>query len=218
MSEFRELLLGCGHSRDKRMPSLDGNPHWRDLITLDSNPDCKPDVVCNLDWSPWVCYEHRGIDTESRGEGNHPLIGADQFDEVHAYEVLEHLGYQGIARTFFDTFTEIWRILKPGGHLCATVPSRFSPWLWGDPSHRRAILPETLVFLNQAEYIAQLDGPRTTPMSDFRDLYHADFNLKVSEDNRSVHAFVLEAVKPSRWVPFCGTCLTRHATAECPPK
>lgn len=205
MSDYRELLIGCGHARDKRL-SLDGSTAWRGLITLDCNGMCDPDLICNLDTlSKWYVAnnadEHRRRwelnQTDIVNESG--LMIADSFDEVHAYEVLEHLGQQGDSHAFFHHFAEIWRILKPDGHLYATVPSRFSPWLWGDPSHRRAILPESLVFLDQSEYTKQLDGPRKTPMSDFRNIWQADFHCVQKADNRETFAFVLRAVKPSRF-------------------
>lgn len=206
MSEpFRELLIGCGHSRVKKMPSLDGNPEWRNLITLDQNSSCDPDIIADLDvagvWD--ISLQHRYRNTALRELPWFTMADCfanDVFDEVHAYEVLEHLGSQGDAHAFFDTFSEIWRILRPGGCLYATVPSRYSEWLWGDPSHRRAILPCSLVFLDQSEYIKQLDGPRKTAMSDFRSIYTADFQTRRSIDNRETFQFVLEAVKPSRRV------------------
>lgn len=204
MSEFRELLIGCGHSRIKKMPSLDGNPHWRGLVTLDMNEACDPDYLCDLDppFEPQACWYsqcRKYIEGFSKDVDN--TFYENSFDEVHAYEVLEHLGQQGDADAFFRHFSEIWRILKPGGHLYATVPSRFSPWLWGDPSHRRAILPESLVFLDQSEYVRQLDSAQKTAMSDFRSIYQADFRIRRVRDNRETFEFILEAVKPSRYAP-----------------
>lgn len=198
---FRELLIGCGYPPHvKKLPSVDGNPHWRNLITLDHNPRCHPHLLCDLNFSSrW----HTRLNCVDEPVG--PIferdytLRCDIFDEIHAYEVLEHLGQQGDESSFFRHFSEIWRILKPHGHLYATVPSRFSGWLWGDPSHRRAIVSESLVFLNQKEYIAQCDL-RPTGMSDFRDLYRADFEPVLIEDNRTVLQFILQAIKPSRWV------------------
>ena len=46
-----ELLAGCGASRGKRL-CLDGRWEWRELVTLDINPDHKPDVVWDLDQAP----------------------------------------------------------------------------------------------------------------------------------------------------------------------
>lgn len=122
------------------------------------------------------------------------------WDEIHAYEVLEHLGQQGDHLALLRTFAELWRILKPDGYLCCTVPSRFSVGLWGDPGHRRVINQMTLVFLDQSEYIRQCDGPRPTPMSDYRDVYQGDFRCLEHADDNTTFSFVLQAVKPSRWI------------------
>jgi SAM-dependent methyltransferase len=163
-----ELLLGCGSKRDNQMGG-----GWTELVTVDLNPDHRPDVVADLSKTPWPFPD-------------------DAFDEVHAYEVLEHLGQQGDYVAFFAQFSEIWRILKPGGMLYAKVPSWDSPWLWGDPSHSRAILPETLVFLSQAEYDKQVG---VTPMSDFRYLYEADFQPVWLDVAGGTFSFVLRVIK-----------------------
>ena len=44
---YRELLIGCGASRVKRL-SADNDPHWKQLTTLDINPEHAPDVVWDL--------------------------------------------------------------------------------------------------------------------------------------------------------------------------
>jgi SAM-dependent methyltransferase len=117
------------------------------------------------------------------------------FDGVHAYEVLEHLGQQGDYKTFFKQFSELYRIMKNGGQLLVTCPSRHSQWAWGDPSHTRLIQPKTLIFLNQPSYTAQVGK---TAMSDFRFIYKANFDIIFSNDDGRTHTFVLQAVKPSR--------------------
>ena len=119
MSE-RVLLLGCGSSRDRRI-KIQGKKDWegQELVTLDSNPSHSPDIVWDLDQYPWKW-------TKGLKEGS-------QFDEIHAYEVLEHLGEQGYAESFFGCFFEIWRLLKPGGYLAATVPHWQSMWATGSP-------------------------------------------------------------------------------------
>jgi hypothetical protein len=181
------------------------NRTWHSLYTLD-HPDVRvgQDIGCDLNldgcFNFKLCPATINDDAFCGVVDEDGVLKSDYWDEIHAYEVLEHLGNQGDAVSFFTQFTELWRILKPGGHLLATTPSRYSAWLWGDPSHRRAILPETLIFLDQTEYQRQCDDESTrTPMSDFRHLYTADFRLVYSHDSKTHHSFILQAVKPSRY-------------------
>ena len=174
-----ELLLGAGSCRERNI-AINGKKDWTQLVTLDVNRDHRPDVEHDLNVYPWP-------------------FKADTFDEVHAYEVLEHLGQQGDAASFFATFAEVYRILKPGGYLAATCPSYRSIWAWGDPSHTRVITSGTLVFLDQEQYQKQVG---VTAMSDFRYLWRGDFRATwvdvQSEAKGEGLAFVLQAVKPSR--------------------
>lgn len=171
----QELLIGCGQRREKLM-HYKGHEQWEGLVTLDMNPDHKPDVFWDLYSIPLPFEE-------------------DQFDEIHAYEVLEHTGAQGNYGFFFRQWSDFWRILKPGGRFFATCPSYKSVWAWGDPSHTRVLQAAQLSFLSQAVYSAEVGK---TPMSDFRHIYKADFNLVgCMEDNETLR-FVLQAVKPSR--------------------
>jgi SAM-dependent methyltransferase len=169
-----ELLIGCGNRRDKRHSVT--TPDWQNLTTMDHDPNCGADIVHNLDETPW------------------PLAD-DSFDEVHAYEVLEHLGRQGDYRAFFAHFGEIYRVLKPGGVLVATVPKWDNVWAWADPSHTRVIAPETLVFLDQTEYANQVG---VTAMTDFRWLWRGDFEQIAEREAGNSYVFALMAHKPAR--------------------
>lgn len=182
-----ELLLGCGRSRHRRL-GIDGRNGWTHLVTLDHNPDHNPDVLHDLEVLPYPFEDNT-------------------FDEIHAYEVLEHLGSLGDWRAFFSQFTELWRILKPGGFLAATCPSYRSLWAFGDPSHRRVINSGTLSFLDQVEYQRQIDervdkGEDPLAMSDFRHWFKADFEVAWldlhAETTGGTFSFVLQAVKPAR--------------------
>jgi SAM-dependent methyltransferase len=194
-----ELLIGCGNRRDVRIAGrvrYAVRSQWARLVTADIDARCDPDLLIDLNTPPW--FDLRGINAHLANPDVFDTAGTlrgDLFDEVHAYEVLEHLGRQGDAPAFFATFAECWRVLKPGGLLCATVPSARSRWLWGDPGHTRAVLPESLTFLIQSEYAQQVGR---TPMSDYRDVYRADFEPVDASDDGETFAFILRAVKPSR--------------------
>lgn len=170
----RELLIGCGSERTKRL-TPEGVKEWSSLTTLDINEDHNPDFVWDL-MSPEVL----------------PLEWSNFFDEIHAYEVLEHLGQQGDYKLFFRQFEAFWRVLKPNGYFCATCPSRLSPWAWGDPSHTRVLQKENLAFLSQDEYARQVGK---TAMSDFRYIYQADFLPVFVHEDENNFMFVLRAIK-----------------------
>jgi hypothetical protein len=173
----RELLIGCGSNWSKRL-SADGTSEFDNLVTLDYNADHKPNIVWDLT-SPTVLP---------------PEMDDNTFDEIHAYEVLEHVGSQGDYKLFFRQFSEFWRVLKPNGHLMATFPSRNSEWAYGDPSHTRIMQPEQFFFLCQPSY----EQVGRTPMSDFRNIYKADFDIVYqADDNQTVH-MIIKAIKPSR--------------------
>src|SRR5271163_65442 len=188
-----ELLLGCGFSRQKLLANRGENLEWKDLVTLDYNEKCAPDLLCNLDQTYWTVSRLQASEQGRRCIGNDEKIKDNFFNEVHAYEVLEHLGTQGDAAAFFNCFANIHRILVPGGFLFATVPSRHSPWAWGDPSHRRLIQQESLVFLSQKRVTA--NRARGTQMSDFSELWSLDFDIIASADDHIYHKFCLQALK-----------------------
>jgi hypothetical protein len=171
-----ELLIGCGRSERKKVCHPDSPVEWTELHTLDINPDHQPDMVWDLEALPLPYYDNA-------------------FDEIHAYEVLEHTGAMGDYRFFFTQWAEFWRILKPGGLFCGSVPLATDKWAWGDPSHKRIVTKEQFVFLDQTEYERQVGS---TSMSDFRYLYQADFDFIWHEERDGTLYFALSAVKPSR--------------------
>lgn len=167
-----ELLIGCGNDRRKKVTCAAMPAEWQGLVTLDMDHGVGPDVIHDLNVLPYPFAD-------------------DHFDEVHAYEVLEHCGRQGDYRFFFAQFAEFWRILKPGGYLVATVPMWDSEWAWGDPGHTRVITPGSLIFLNREEY-SQIGQ---TAMTDYRDILACDFvTLSVATQHDTL-AFVLQARK-----------------------
>ena len=169
-----ELLIGCGSNHEKRL-TCDGTKEWSNLLTLDYNADHNPDLVWDL-----MCPDVL------------PNWWENKFDEIHAYEVLEHLGQQGDYRLFFKQFSAFWRVLKPNGHLLVTCPSRHSVWALGDPSHSRVLQKEMLVFLCQDAYA---DNVGKNSMSDFRNIYKADFKIIHVHEDQEAFNFVVQAIK-----------------------
>lgn len=163
---FRELVLG--DVRVKKM-GRNGSPKFQCMTALGASAH-------DLNVFPWP-------------------VASESFDEVHAYQLLETLGRQGDARSFFDFFSEVWRVLKPDGHFFATVTSPKSAWLWGDPGHTRCISLQSMTHLVQPQYDKQIG---VTAMTDYRHIYRADFEPELLQDDDRELRIVLRAVKPSR--------------------
>ncbi len=176
-----ELLIGCGNHREKLL-YRPGEGAWTDLTTLDHDPNCGADVEWDLMRMPLPVKD-------------------EQFDEIHAYHVLEHTGQQGDYRFFFAQWEEFYRILKPGGLFCGAVPAISSPWIFADPGHTRVIPAETFTFLNQQQYTDQVG---VTALADYRRFYRGDFEAAFREQRNGEGGsgdqfyFILQAVKPSR--------------------
>lgn len=168
-------------------------PEWGDLVTLDAEESHRPDWIFDLS----TLGDRFNLSNTLSARIALPFSD-NHFDEIHAYEVLEHIGDQGDYRKFFAQFSEFWRVLKPNGLLLASVPRWDRQWAWGDPSHRRVITPGTLVFLDQTEYQKQVGK---TPMSDFRSCYKADFHCAAQSQDEETFRFILQAMKPARISP-----------------
>jgi len=173
--ERKVLIIGAGSKKDLLAPTplVNLKP---EITTLDIEARHNPDVLWDLNVLPWPFTD-------------------GTFDEVHAYEVLEHLGTQGDAVSFFAHFGEIYRILKPLGCLAGSCPRADSIWAWGDPSHRRVINEGSFTFLDQTQYAEQVGK---TAMTDFRSIWKGDFHAEALERTPDQLYFVLVAHKPAR--------------------
>jgi hypothetical protein len=172
---MRELLLGAGSNRDKRVYFNERPKTFENVTTIDIDPNAKPDIIFDLD---------------SLVRGAKLPFEDNSFDEIHAYEILEHIGRQGDWRGFFAEFAEYWRVLKPGGTLHGSCPSASGKWAWGDPGHTRIISGPVLTFLSQQMYIDD-KGPRT----DYRHVWRGDFVTLFQHEQEDSFFFIIKAIK-----------------------
>lgn len=214
--EYKELLIGCGSRRTKDLwlgdiPWITDDDHkgwipeyatelvlsrFCNVTTLDMEENHSPDILCDLRHLPFMPIDYTGeFEWWMNQEG---CIANNLFDEIHAYEVLEHIGTQGDYQHFFGEFEELWRILKPGGFLFATCPAWWSIWAWGDPGHTRVISDASLVFLDQSQYTNQVGK---TAMSDYRAYYKGNFQTVMARytapygNPDANFQFILRAIK-----------------------
>jgi SAM-dependent methyltransferase len=171
----RELLVGCGNSREKRIRFTGIPKDWVDLVTLDFAESVKPDVVHDLNVLPYPFSDN-------------------EFDEIHAYEVLEHCGRQGDGAYFFAQFAEFWRIMKPGGYFCLTVPMWDHPLAWGVPDHSRVLPKDIFITLNPKYYEAV--GKPLSSVADYRHwLGTTNFVIHDFKETAEQLGLVLQAIK-----------------------
>jgi SAM-dependent methyltransferase len=94
------LNLGCGRKR------------IQDAVNLDITSETDPEVVHDLNHTPWPFAE-------------------DTFTKIFAFDVIEHLN------DIPSTMEEIHRVCLPGAIVHITVPHFSSANAFTDPTHRR---------------------------------------------------------------------------------
>ena len=159
---MKALFVGAGNSLERQIDPADFDG---EKVSLDISGD--PDVKHDLNVLPY------------------PFV--EEFDEIHAYEVLEHVGVQGDEFFFFAQFNEFYRILKPGGFLCGSVPSVESVWAWGDPGHTRVLPIQVFSYLTEGHY----DQVGKTSAADYRHLIKGFWQINLWEHEEKLY-FVLQ--------------------------
>lgn len=180
------LLLGCGDVLTKRIKfpaSTDpeyphqGSPEADfskgEVTTVDMSPRINADIKADLNILPydWAADE--------------------AYDEIHAYEILEHTGSQGDAEFFFGQFNEFWRMLKPNGFMMISVPMWDVEIAFGVPDHKR-VMPAGLFGFLTKEYYENVGKPG---FGDYRHLLKDCYwyGLGVDESETQLHIVLQKA-------------------------
>lgn len=178
---MRELVLGCGRKTTKTLyqktietENDDILKEYKNPYRIDINPDVNPDLV----------YDLNGV--------NLPFM-EDEFDEIHAYEILEHLGTQGDWKFFLAQFDEFARVLKHDGFMMISFPKWNKKWAWGDPGHTRVLQPEMFQFLDR-DHVAEF--AESTAISDYRPFFKSNWKIvHVTDVNEFCVGIVLQNKK-----------------------
>ena len=162
------LLIGAGHNRRKKIYLPDAS-EWSDpLTTLDMGDNCGADVVWDLDTRPLPFND-------------------EEFDEIAAYDVLEHVGRQGDWRGYFDEMAEYHRLLKPGGVFGIIVP--IGADAFADPGHTRFFGANHFMFLDQGFYETALAEGKQ--IADYRFYWKLQFDILHLEHQGGHHILCL---------------------------
>jgi SAM-dependent methyltransferase len=108
-TQAMKLNLGCGQNK------------LADFVNVDKFAQCQPDVVADLEITPWP-FESGSVDAVMM---NHSL---------------EHMGQQ--SSVFLAIVQELYRVCKPEAHIQINVPHPRHRDFINDPTHVRVITPE----------------------------------------------------------------------------
>jgi SAM-dependent methyltransferase len=166
------LLLGCGKDHSKRIKKTPDDDWVYPLVKMDMNPHCGADILYDLSL------------TQHKIQLPFP---ANHFDEIGAFDVLEHWGAQGDWKAYFNEFAEYWRILKPDGLMYIIVPIGAAALY--DPGHTRFFSPAHFGFLSQSWYEAQ--DATGAPATDYRWYWKHDFEPVLHREVNGAHLAVI---------------------------
>jgi SAM-dependent methyltransferase len=167
----RSLLIGCGKNWTKQV-QYGGIAEWTgELTTMDISPNVGADVVFDMD-------------AVSVSRGRMPFVD-DTFDEIGAYNTMEHWGRQGDFRGWFWECSEYHRILKPGGMMSILVPDALA-----DPGHTRFFQQNWFGFLSQKFY--ERNDVLGSCFTDYRGwAWNKDFDVLYMQEHGGHHLAVV---------------------------
>ena len=97
-------------------------------LNVDKSPECSPDKVVDLEKVPWPFED-------------------SSCEEVLFTHVLEHLGQQ--TTTYLAIMRELYRVCRPDALVRIVVPHPRHDTFLIDPTHVRAILPESMLLFSK---------------------------------------------------------------------
>jgi len=103
-----------------------GDDYREGWVNIDINPDVKADI-------------HRDLNKGLPFDDN-------SVDEVWCSHLLEHLDDMIFA------MEEIYRVMKPNAPITIRFPYCNSPSAWNDPTHKRALNPNTFKWFEEGDY------------------------------------------------------------------
>lgn len=149
----RALFVGCGNNRRINVRYDDEPEHYSDdwdIVTVDINKSCNPTILQDMKVLHPFEYDIV-LDPNNR-----------KFDEINAYDSLEHWGALGDWKGWFDEMTAYHEMLKPGGIFRALVP--IGEDALADPGHTRFFHLNHFRFLVKEFY----ENNSTKSISDYR--------------------------------------------------
>jgi hypothetical protein len=130
-----KLNLGCGFNK------------YEGYVNVDSAPACAPDIVWDLEETPWPWED-------------------DSVEEILMEHVLEHLGET--SRDYLRIWQEMYRVGKNGCAIKIVVPHWNHDNFHNDPTHKRPVTPEGIELFDQAINLGGIQkGERGTKLGLF---------------------------------------------------
>jgi hypothetical protein len=132
-----------------------GRKRPKGFVNIDNIASCEPDYLMDLEKTPWD-------------------LPSDCADEILLNHVLEHLGAE--SSTFLAIMQELYRVSQNGCSIQINVPHPLHCDFRTDPTHVRAITPETLAMFSKevCDFWALIEASNT-PLAH---ICNVDFELK----------------------------------------
>lgn len=146
-----------------------GYKRYPEFVNVDSDPNCSPDYLVNLDDKDLVLpFEDNTV------------------DYVIAHHILEHIG-----KGYFKLLQELYRVCKPGAIVDIHVPHPCHEVYLNDPTHKRPITVEGMRLFSKK--FNKMEIERGGSSSTLGIIFDVDFELV---DYNFIHDSFYDTIKP----------------------